>query len=183
MKFPDKDFLTIHEKYGPAMEITDPNEAAAYFEKCVEHNMRTSDHTREEAEGMERHNLGYVSGYYSRETQERVEALFSAVHPVFGSVKEPVLTLGETLELGKRSAAGQKPNEARQDILSERRIQHYMTVAEGQLALRAIGKVSQVAEAEIASHLEKLWQKMSPREHERVEQALPQLLARWEAQS
>ena len=37
-----EDQVTISDKYGPAMEITDQEEADAYFEACVKHCMRHS---------------------------------------------------------------------------------------------------------------------------------------------
>lgn len=82
MRFPKE--ITIRDKYGPAMEINDPDEASAYFEDCVEHNMSFGN-SREEAERVERINLGYYAGYYDHETRLRVERLFSCEHPVFGA--------------------------------------------------------------------------------------------------
>jgi hypothetical protein len=79
--------MTIGEKYGPAMTITDEAEAAAYFERCVAHSMEHFGKTRHEAEELERANLGYYAGYYDPETRERVERLFSCAHPVFGKVE------------------------------------------------------------------------------------------------
>ena len=81
-----KENITIGEKYGPAMEITDEAEAARYFEECVKHNMHCSGKTREEAIAIELSNLGYFSGYYDTETRGRVQRLYGAVHPVFGRV-------------------------------------------------------------------------------------------------
>lgn len=80
---------TTHgEKYGPAMEITDQAAADAYFEECVKHTL--SHHkppiTRQQAESIERQNLGYFAGYYSSETRERVERLFKCAHPFFGPI-------------------------------------------------------------------------------------------------
>lgn len=79
--------ITIGEKYGPAMKITDQAEADVYFEKCVEHTMGHGK-SREEAERIERSNLGYYAGYYDSETRERVERLFRCSHPVFGSIAQ-----------------------------------------------------------------------------------------------
>jgi hypothetical protein len=80
------DQVTIGEKYGPAMAITEPEAAREYFEACVEqHQRRKPGTTREEAERIERQNLGYYAGYYNVHTQERVDRLFGAAHPVFGS--------------------------------------------------------------------------------------------------
>ncbi len=100
--FPDE--ITIGEKYGPAMKISDPSEAQKYFERCVEHSMRTGAESREHAEATERSNIGYFSGYCSVETQKRVETLFDAVHPVFGPVDGPdePKTLEEVLRLGMK---------------------------------------------------------------------------------
>lgn len=79
--------ITVGDKYGPAVEITDPEEADEYFEVCVAHSMGHGK-TREEAEALERSNLGYYAGYYSGETRERVERLFKCSHPIFGSIVE-----------------------------------------------------------------------------------------------
>ena len=97
-----KDELTIGEKYKPAMEITDPVAAAQYFEACVQHTMRVTDLSREEAEKMERSNFGYMAGYYDQETRERVEELFSASHPIFGSVKDGTWTTDDIFRLAQR---------------------------------------------------------------------------------
>lgn len=79
--------MTIGERYGPAMEITEQTEADAYFEKLVQHHMDKWGIARDEAEAVERKNLGYYAGYYSAETRARVERLFSCSHPVFGEIK------------------------------------------------------------------------------------------------
>lgn len=79
--------MTIGERYGPAMEITEQADADAYFEKLIQHNLDKWATDREEAEAAERRNLGYYAGYYNAETRARVEQLFSCSHPVFGEVK------------------------------------------------------------------------------------------------
>jgi hypothetical protein len=76
------------EKYSPAMSITDEAEAALYFERLVDHCMRSCGESREEAERIERSNLGYFAGYYDSATRERVERLFSCEHPIFGKIAE-----------------------------------------------------------------------------------------------
>lgn len=97
--------ITIGDKYGPAMEMTDQAEANAYFETCVTHTMGFGK-SREEAERVERGNLGYYAGYYSEETRTRVERLFKCAHPVFGAIAEHgPPTLEEALTAGKRLAS------------------------------------------------------------------------------
>ena len=61
--------------------------------------------TREEAERIERENLGYFAGYYSNETRERVERLFKTAYPFFGAIAEngaptPEQALLAGIELG-----------------------------------------------------------------------------------
>lgn len=87
-KLPDT--VTYGQKYDPAMKITTQEEADEYFEILVEHTMRIREGgcTREEAESIERANLGYIAGYYDDEVRERVERLFNCAHPVFGKISE-----------------------------------------------------------------------------------------------
>jgi hypothetical protein len=79
--------VSVDDKYGPAMDITDQAEADSYFEKCVQHNMSFGT-SRTRAEEVEKTNLGYFAGYYDAETRERVERLFRCSHPIFGSIAE-----------------------------------------------------------------------------------------------
>ena len=83
--FPDN--ITIGDKYGPAMQITEQAEADDYFLACVEHTMRHGA-DRAKAESIERGNLGYFAGYCNDEIRERVERLFRCAHPIFGSIVE-----------------------------------------------------------------------------------------------
>ena len=103
-KLPKK--ITIGDKYGPAMDITNQEDADEYFEICVQHSMESFGKTREEAEALERTNLGYFAGYYNRETSERVQRLFTCVHPIFGGV-DNFPTPEEAFELGKKVASTQ----------------------------------------------------------------------------
>lgn len=88
--------ITYTEKYDPAMKITDQAEADAYLEECVSHAMLhlaergevPPDRRREQAEVIERGNLGYWAGYYGDDVRERVERLFRCAHPIFGKIAE-----------------------------------------------------------------------------------------------
>ena len=81
------DPITYGDKYGPAMAITVPEEASRYFDECVAHTM-SHGKSREEAETIERCNLGYWAGYYDNETRVRVERLFVCAHPIFGAIAQ-----------------------------------------------------------------------------------------------
>ena len=78
--------ITHGEKYGRAMQIHDQATANSYFEELVAHQMSFGLSTRQEAERIERENLGYWAGYFNAETRERVERLFRCQHPIFGSI-------------------------------------------------------------------------------------------------
>ena len=90
--------ITIGEKYGPAMKITDSQKAKDYFELCVKHSMMFG-HSREKAEEIEKSNLGYFAGYYDDETRLRVEKLFCCVHPIFGPISQGKPTAEEAFKL------------------------------------------------------------------------------------
>jgi hypothetical protein len=112
-KFPDE--VSIGDKYGPAMELTEQPDADAYFEKCIEHTMRFDKNTRERAESIERANLGYYAGYYSNETRARVERLFHCAHPIFGEIAvkgppTPEEALAKGIEMGRAAANGTPVN-------------------------------------------------------------------------
>ncbi len=80
--------MTCGELYDPAMEIQSQAHADAYFEILVAYCMKRHNKTRQEAEVIQRSNLGYYAGYYDNETRERVERLFKCAHPVFGKIAE-----------------------------------------------------------------------------------------------
>ena len=101
MKFDDE--VKVGQKYRPAMKIIEQAEADEYFERCVEHTMRFGN-SRQEAERIERANLGFYAGYCDAETRARVERLFRCAHPIFGAIAEKgapaieeVFALGEAL--------------------------------------------------------------------------------------
>ena len=98
MIFPDT--MTYSEMYGPAMTITDAEEAKEYFEACVEYSMRFGN-SRQKAEANERISIGYWAGYYDSETAARVHRLFGAVHPIFGLTRP---TPEEAFEAGRALA-------------------------------------------------------------------------------
>lgn len=108
MKQPFPAKITIGEKYGPAMAITDQAAADEYFERCVQHTMARGPYTRETAETLERSNLGYYAGYCDEETRGRVERLFKCEHPVLGPVSQRK-SVEEILQLGREMAQKMTP--------------------------------------------------------------------------
>ena len=95
--------ITIDEKYDPAMKITTQAEADAYFEECVQEIMAWGK-TREQAESVEKQNLGYYAGYYNEETRLRVERLFRCSHPIFGAAANGIPSAEEAFAAGVKMA-------------------------------------------------------------------------------
>lgn len=96
--------ITWREKYDPAMEILDQESAERYFEACVAHNMRSSTNNLGFAQAIERANLGYWAGYYSKQVRLRVEELFNCEHPVLGKAKDRDWTPDELIKAGMRES-------------------------------------------------------------------------------
>jgi len=101
------DVLTIGDAYRSAMEMTEQADADEWFEALVERCMR-SGNTLEEAEAIERSNLGYFAGYYTHETRLRVERLFRCAHPIFGPATAGPIEPRVAFEIGKRLAEENK---------------------------------------------------------------------------
>lgn len=102
-EFPNEK-MTMGQAYGPAMKITDEQEAREYFEVLVQYSMRRFGQSREEAEKNERESLGFWAGYYDDATRERVERLFSCAHPVFGPIAKGKPTPEEAFRAGQEWA-------------------------------------------------------------------------------
>jgi hypothetical protein len=103
-RFPEN--ATIAQLYGPAMEITNPQEAAEYLSALIHYNMTVSGNSLQEATRIELSNLGYYAGYYDHATRIQVERLFHTTHPFFGAAVngEPTMeeALNKGIELGKK---------------------------------------------------------------------------------
>lgn len=99
----NKKELTYRESLGPAMEITDQNEATNYFNDMVDW-MVSQNGDREKSISIAKQNLGYYAGYYSNEVRERVERLFKCSHPIFGNICNGSPTAEEALQAGIKAA-------------------------------------------------------------------------------
>lgn len=83
----NKKELTYREALGPAMEITDQEDATRYKEAYIKWQMSFGQ-SLAKAEETVNINLGYYAGYYSEETRKRIERLFKCSHPIFGAIQE-----------------------------------------------------------------------------------------------
>lgn len=105
--------LSYGETLGPAMGITDQEDADQYFREYVAflntHMKARTDHKGRTAEDIARINLGYYAGYYDHETRLRVESLFKCRHPWLGAASDGVLTPDQAFEAGRRMAVEGDP--------------------------------------------------------------------------
>ena len=104
MAVPETDGLTESnpgQRYSAAMAITDQALADRHF-KCLVGLCMQAGKTREEAEEIERSNLGYWAGYHDHETRLRVERLFRCQHPFLGKAGDEPMPAEEAFNLGKQ---------------------------------------------------------------------------------
>lgn len=110
----NKESLTYGECLGPAMQITDPENAKEFFADYVAFLAKASENNpnpKFTPEQIAKANLGYYAGYYDNETRARVEKLFSCVHPVFGGVEANGSPSAEkAFSAGQQLAADSKLN-------------------------------------------------------------------------
>ena len=92
---------TYGEQFTEALACKTKEEASAYLEEEILCTMNMSGRTHDEAKEMVLSNLGYMAGYYDHETAQKINRLFGAVHPVFGSAHYHK-TLEEAFEAGIR---------------------------------------------------------------------------------
>ena len=88
----NKETLTFGECLGPAMEITDPEDARQYLTEYAKYTQKFLDKEPRDdnmtAQDICKVNLGYFAGYYDDETRVRVEKLFTCQHPIFGTIED-----------------------------------------------------------------------------------------------
>ena len=99
--------MTYSDLYGPLSEIRTKQQADEYFEFLVSWRTKEFSMPRDEAERIERNNVGYWTGYLDEATARRVMELFQVEHPFFGT---EFPSLDEAFEIGVRAgtAARQK---------------------------------------------------------------------------
>ena len=107
----NKKELTFREILGPAMKITDEEDAKQYLRSYIDYIQKYLDKNpfyfrrddNKTALDIAKENLGYYAGYYDNETRKRVEKLFMCSHPVFGSIaKNGEPTPEQAFEMGKK---------------------------------------------------------------------------------
>lgn len=86
----NKQKLSARESLGPAMQITDKDDADQYLKSYINYLQGFLDKTPRDdgmtAEQIAKKNIGYFAGYYDEKTRIRVESLFDCEHPIFGKV-------------------------------------------------------------------------------------------------
>ena len=84
-----KKTATNGDLYGPAMNIQSEAEATQYLVDLTHWTVRHFGGDYKTAWDKHLESIGYFAGYFDEATQARVEKVFKAKHPIFGSVKYP----------------------------------------------------------------------------------------------
>lgn len=97
----NKDF-----SFDALMGVKTHEEAEAKLRAYIEYIEKSnSDIDHDEALRIAKTNIGYITGYYDRETMHRVQELYGAPHPIFG-YKSPTAT--EAFNAGKAMMADEE---------------------------------------------------------------------------
>lgn len=94
---------TYREQFDAAMRCKTKEEAAAWLAAEINRYQLEFGKDGEEAEHVIKSNLGYMAGYCDHEAAQKVQRLFGAVHPIFGTADyHQTMTPEEAFETGKR---------------------------------------------------------------------------------
>jgi hypothetical protein len=78
---------TYGEQFDSALKCQTREEAEHWMEIEVSKFVEEFGVSPDEAIRVIKHNLGYMAGYYSSDTQKKISILFSADHPGYGAFK------------------------------------------------------------------------------------------------
>lgn len=76
---------TYGEEFAEALACNTKEEAQAWLEKNIREREKEYGQSSVEARKIILSNLGYMAGYYDKETSQKVYDLFQAEHPIFGT--------------------------------------------------------------------------------------------------
>ena len=79
---------TYGEQFESALRCETPAEAELWMEQEVRHYVEHHNTSPLQAIDIIKYNLGYMAGYYSNETAEKIKRLFSAPHPGYSAFDE-----------------------------------------------------------------------------------------------
>lgn len=82
--------LNRYEKMSDLIDDTNDLRVSAAVVLLIQQRMNETGSSREEAADHITSNIMYFTGYYGLQTRRRFERLLGAVHPIFGTVDEPI---------------------------------------------------------------------------------------------
>ncbi len=80
--------MTTHsygDQFRAALACKTKQEADDWLAKEIQYYEDEYNKAADEARSTIMNNLGYMAGYYDHETAVKIEKLFGALHPIFGS--------------------------------------------------------------------------------------------------
>lgn len=105
---------TYGETLSPAMEVKTAEEAQSYADDLIAWQVARHGLTPERARAVVLESIGYWSGYWDRQTAERVRALFKTTHPIFGESRptpEEAFAAGADAMLSRRAGQAEAEKE------------------------------------------------------------------------
>jgi hypothetical protein len=97
--------MTYGEEFDLALACNTQEEADEFVRTNIAHRVKDFGQTPEEAEKVLKANLGYMAGYYDQATAKKIEKLFNAPHPIFGSTRPTAEeAFAKGLEIAKSSS-------------------------------------------------------------------------------
>lgn len=92
---------TYVEQFDEALACKDRQEAGIWLAKEIRRYWIEFNKPMTEAESIIKQNLGYMAGYYDHDTAQKINRLFDATHPIFGTASyHQELTPRDALEAG-----------------------------------------------------------------------------------
>ena len=96
---------TYQEQFDSAMKCETVEEARKWLNSEIVYAMNMYGQTHEKAKSVILTNLDYMAGYCNHETAQKVQRLFGAIHPIFGSADyHKTVSPKEAIELGIKVA-------------------------------------------------------------------------------
>lgn len=96
---------TYREQFDSAMQCQTVEKANDWMNKEIDRYKTEFGTKAEEAHKIILSNLGYMAGYYDRQTSQKVHDLFGANHPIFGGPSFwNAVTPKEAIEAGMKAA-------------------------------------------------------------------------------
>lgn len=96
---------TYGEQFRSAMQCETQEDAEVWMKREIKKYMDEFGYDEEKTRKIILTNLGYIAGYYDHDTAQKIDRLFGAEHPIFGSsTYHQDMSPEEAFDLGQKTA-------------------------------------------------------------------------------